>query len=49
MTQKLESTNNEILDLKETINILESLVINEKNKFNKLFSLSKSIVEKLNK
>ena len=33
MTQKLELKDKEISDLKESINILESLIINEKNKF----------------
>ena len=44
-----EASDKEKLNLKESINILESLVISEKSKFNKLFLLAKNIVDKLNK
>ena len=49
LNKKIEEMNKDKSDLKETINILENLIIKEKEKFVKLFSLSKAKIDKLNK
>ena len=47
--KKTEEYNKENLELKEMLNILESLIIKEKQKFAKLFSLAKEKIDILNK
>ena len=49
MKNKTKESSNENLDLKETINILESLIIKEKQKFEKFFSIAKEKIDQLNK
>ena len=49
LNKKIEEMNKDKSNLKETINILENLIIKEKEKFVKLFSLSKAKIDKLNR